>query len=153
MKSKFSWIPALLAGCLALQVTGFAIAGTPSAEGATVTFGNLSDGDVVPPDFTVKFTISGMGIAPAGAQIENTGHFHLLIDLPELPALDQPLPVSEHIRHYGKAQTQDQLNLAEGEHTLQLLLADYAHVPHDPPVMSKVITIVVARGARAPADS
>jgi hypothetical protein len=153
MKSRYSWILVLLAGCLALQGAGIAIAETPSAQGATVAFGNLSDGDVVPPDFTVKFTISGMGIAPAGAQIENTGHFHLLIDLPELPAMDQPLPVSEHIRHYGKGQTQDQLNLAEGEHSLQLLLADYAHVPHDPPVMSKVITIVVARDAKPPTGS
>jgi hypothetical protein len=126
---------------------------TPSAEGASIAFANLADGDVVPPSFVVRFTISGMGIAPAGSQIENTGHFHLLIDLPELPALDQPLPANDHIRHYGKGQTQAELDLPEGEHSLQLMLADYAHVPHDPPVASEVIRIVVANDAPVKSDS
>jgi hypothetical protein len=125
---------------------------TPSPEGATVGFSNLADGDVVPPDFHVKFTISGMGIAPAGTQIENTGHHHLLIDVDQLPDLNQPLPATEHIRHFGKGQTEAELHLPEGKHTLQLLLADYAHIPHDPPVMSKVITITVAADA-SPQDN
>ena len=126
---------------------------TPSAPGATVGFANLADGDVVPPGFTAQFSISGMGIAPAGSAIENTGHFHLLIDLPQLPDLSQPLPANEHIVHFGKGQTSAELNLAEGEHALQLLLADYAHVAHDPPVMSEVITVTVSSAATLPADS
>lgn len=125
---------------------------TPSPEGASVGFSNLEDGDVVPPEFHVKFTISGMGIAPAGTQIENTGHHHLLIDVNELPDLDQPLPATEHIRHFGKGQTETTLQLPEGQHTLQLLLADYAHVPHDPPVMSDVVTITVSADAPPQAE-
>ena len=124
---------------------------TPSAPGATVGFGNLSDGDVVPPGYVVRFTISGMGIAPAGSMIENTGHFHLLIDLDQLPPMDQPLPANEHILHFGKGQTETALDLPEGQHRLQVLLADFAHVPHDPPVISKPITIEISADAPAPA--
>jgi len=123
-----------------------------SPAGASVGFSNLADGDVVPPAFHVKFTISGMGIAPAGVQIENTGHHHLLIDVNALPDLDRPLPATEHIRHFGNGQTEANLQLPEGEHTLQLLLADYAHVPHDPPVMSDVITITVSADAPPQAE-
>jgi hypothetical protein len=145
LKSQVLVLAVVALGCLCATV--YAGTRTPSAEGATVSFANLSDGDVVQPSFVVRFTISGMGIAPAGTQIDNTGHFHLLIDLPDPPNFDQPLPVNEHIRHYGKGQTQVELDLAEGQHTLQLLLADYAHVPHDPPVMSKVVKIVVSQDA------
>ena len=129
----------LLACCLA-AICATALADnqrSPSAEGASIAFANLADGDVVPPGFTAKFTISGMGIAPAGSQIENTGHFHLLIDLAELPPLDQPLPATEQIVHFGKGQSETTLNLTEGRHRLQLLMADYAHVPHDPRVLSE----------------
>jgi hypothetical protein len=125
---------------------------TPSAPGASVGFSNIADGDVVPPVFTVKFTISGMGIAPAGSQIANTGHHHLLIDVDELPDMNQPLPANDHIRHFGKGQTEAQLELTPGPHTLQLLLADYRHVPHDPPVMSDRITITVSPDAPAAAQ-
>lgn len=140
----------LLACCLA-ATAGTALAEgqrSPSAEGAAIAFANLADGDVVPTGYTARFTISGMGVAPAGSAIENTGHFHLLIDLAELPPLDQPLPVTEQIVHFGKGQTETVLNLAEGPHRLQLLLADYAHVPHDPPVLSEAITITVTAGVQ-----
>lgn len=159
MFQKWQLTCALLTVCLSFQALAqsgadntVAPVRSPSAEGASIGFANLSDGDVVPPTFVVSFSISGMGVAPAGTQIDNTGHFHLLIDLPELPAMDQPLPVTPNIRHFGKGQTQAPLDLAEGKHTLQLLLADYAHVPHDPPVLSNRITIVVANGAATPAD-
>jgi hypothetical protein len=118
-----------------------------------VGFANLSDGDVVPPVFVARFAIVGMGIAPAGTQIENTGHHHLLIDVDQLPDLDAPLPMTDNIRHFGKGQTEVELQLTEGEHTLQLLLADYAHIPHDPPVLSEAITITVSADAPPPADS
>lgn len=153
MSIRLSLVPGLLAALVCLFAAADTNARTPSADGTTVAFANLSDGDVVPPAFVVRFTISGMGIAPAGSQIENTGHFHLLIDMPGAPDFNQPLPANDHIRHYGKGQTQDELGLAEGKHTLQLLLADHAHVPHDPPVMSDVITIVVDAAAPPSSDS
>lgn len=120
-----------------------------SSDGASVRISNLEDGDVVPTIFTVKFDISGMGIAPAGTNIDNTGHHHLLIDVAELPDFDQPIPATATIIHFGKGQTETELNLAAGDHTLQLLLADYAHIPHDPPVYSKKITVRVSPDAPA----
>jgi hypothetical protein len=150
MKLKTLFQRGLLAFCLATPGAA-ALADqhrTPSAEGASIAFANLADGDVVPPGYVARFTISGMGIAPAGSPIDNTGHFHLLIDLAELPPLDQPLPATEQVVHFGKGQTEATLNLAEGPHRLQLLLADHAHVPHDPPVLSEVITITIAADAK-----
>ena len=120
---------------------------SPSSDGAAVSFHNPENGDVVAPTFTVKFLISGMGIAPAGSDIENTGHHHLLIDLAELPDMNQPLPSSQQIRHFGKGQSETELTLPEGEHTLQLLFADYLHRPHDPVVISDKITITVSNDA------
>ena len=123
---------------------------SPSPDGATVGFANVADGDVVPLVFTVRFTISGMGIAPAGTEIENTGHHHLLIDVDELPNLDQPLPATDQILHFGGGQSETELTLEEGTHTLQLLLADYRHVPHEPPVLSERITVTASPNAPQP---
>jgi len=101
------------------------------------------DGQTLPSEFTVKFGLSGMGVAPAGIEKEGTGHHHLLIDLEELPDLTQPLPSTANIRHFGGGQTETTLTLAPGEHTLQLLLGNYTHIPHDNPVLSDKITITV----------
>jgi hypothetical protein len=84
-----------------------------------------------------------MGVAPAGVEIEDTGHHHLLIDVAELPPLDQPLPATDHVKHFGGGQTETAIELTPGQHTLQLLLGDMNHVPHEPPVMSELITITV----------
>ena len=109
----------------------------------SVFFITPHDGQVVSGDFTVQFGLKGMGVAPAGIDKENTGHHHLLIDLDVLPPLDAPLPASDNLVHFGGGQTQTTLSLPPGKHTLQLLLGDYAHVPMNPPVMSKKITITV----------
>jgi hypothetical protein len=93
--------------------------------------------------FKVKFGLTDMGVAPAGVDIENTGHHHLLIDLDELPELDQPLPKNEQILHFGGGQTETSLTLPSGKHTLQLVLGNYQHIPHDHPVMSNKITVTV----------
>lgn len=101
------------------------------------------DGATVSNTFKVIFGLSGMGVAPAGTNIENTGHHHILIDMDKLPDLTKPLPATDQIRHFGGGQTETELTLAPGEHTLQILLGNYAHVPHDKPVISKKITITV----------
>ena len=101
------------------------------------------DGDVVTSPFAVKFGLKEMGVAPAGVDKSGTGHHHLLIDLAELPKLDESLPATDSIKHFGGGQTETLLTLSPGEHTLQLLLANYVHVPHDPPVVSEPITITV----------
>lgn len=102
-----------------------------------------TDGDTVSQDFTVKFGLSGMGVAPAGVEKDNTGHHHLLIDLAELPELTEPLASTDKIKHFGGGQTETQLSLEPGEHTLRLVLGDYSHVPHDNPVVSEPVTITV----------
>ena len=135
-------------GCFA----GEDIQRMPSSDGAAVGFSNLADGDVVPPGFNVTFSISGMGIAPAGVEIDNTGHHHLMVDMAELPDMNQPLPFTDNIMHFEKSESEVELQLPEGQHTLQLLLADYAQVPHDPPVMSESITITVSADAPPPGE-
>jgi hypothetical protein len=101
------------------------------------------NGATVSSPVAVKFGLSGMGVAPAGVDKDNTGHHHLLVDLAELPGMAQPLPATDQIKHFGGGQTETALELAPGEHTLQLLLGNYAHVPHDQPVLSEKITITV----------
>lgn len=102
-----------------------------------------ADGATVSETFSLKFGLSGMELAPAGEDSPNTGHHHLLIDQPEIDDLTASLPANEQIRHFGKAQTETELTLEPGKHTLQLILGNYAHVPHDNPVMSQAITIEV----------
>ena len=116
---------------------------TPAAENAALYFISPKDGDIVSNPITVRFGLKNMGIAPAGIQYENTGHHHLLINT-ALPSLDLPIINDEKHRHYGLGQTETTLELPPGPHTLQLLLGDFAHRPHAPPVASKRITITVS---------
>ena len=101
------------------------------------------DGATIKGPVTVQFGIKGMELAPAGTDKPNTGHHHLLIDVDNLPAMDKPIPADDHFKHFGKAQTQATLELPPGKHTLQLLLGDGKHVPHQHALMSKKITITV----------
>lgn len=118
------------------------IAQSPSAETAKLYFISPANGDTVTSPVTVRFGLSNMGIAPAGVNKENTGHHHLLIDT-DLPVLDKPVPNDARHRHFGKGQTETSLELTPGKHTLQLLLGDFAHIPHKVPVKSEQITIIV----------
>jgi hypothetical protein len=94
----------------------------------------------------VRFGLKGMGVAPAGVKLDNTGHFHPLIDTDFSDAkADAPLPVTDRILHFGKGQTETEIKLAPGKHTLQIVLGDAAHVPHNPPVVSKKISVAVTR--------
>lgn len=101
-------------------------------------------GETVLPSFTVKFGLNGMGVAPAGQNVEGTGHHHLLINVDQLPDLTRPLPTTDQVRHFGLGQTETVVTLPPGTHTLQLVLGDFAHIPHRNPVMSETITIYVA---------
>ncbi|MZR61568.1 DUF4399 domain-containing protein [Alcanivorax sp. DP30] len=112
-------------------------------EGAKVFFVTPANGDSVTSPVTVEFGLEGMEVIPAGTEQENSGHHHLLIDLSEAPDMGMPLPANDHVVHFGKGQTSTTLELEPGEHTLQLLLGDYRHIPHDPAVMSETITITV----------
>jgi len=101
-----------------------------------------ADGATVENPVTVVFGLKGFGVAPAGTIKENTGHHHLIIDAP-LPDLSQPIPANDHYRHFGGGQTQTSVDLAPGTHTLQILLGDHAHLPHEKPIYSEAITVNV----------
>src|SRR6185312_7103280 len=115
---------------------------SPSPAGAEVYFNDLKDGQVLPPKTTIYFGLKNMGVAPAGSDRENSGHHHLLIDT-ELPRRDQPIPSDFNHLHFGAGQTEAEITLKPGQHTLQLLLGDKNHVPHTPPVMSARIRVNV----------
>jgi hypothetical protein len=111
--------------------------------GAELYFIAPADGATLHGEFTVRFGLKGMGVAPAGTIKENTGHHHLLIDVKELPPGDQPLANDAQHKHFGGGQTETALTLPPGDHTLQLILGDAAHVPFDPPLVSKTIRVHV----------
>ena len=102
-----------------------------------------TDGGEVTSPFIVRFGLRGMGVAPAGINSPNTGHHHLLIDVDMLPPDKAPLPATDQVRHFGEGQTETELELPPGQHTLQLVLGDLLHIPHLPPVRSQRITITV----------
>ena len=142
LKIKYLTISMLLAlTCPTVCVS--ALERSPSPEGALAYFITPTNGERVPSTFTVRFGLKNMGVAPAGISVNKTGHHHLLVDLAQLPTLDEPLPSNSSVRHFGIGQTEVSLKLASGTHTLQLLLGNHAHVPHDPPVVSRRITVTV----------
>ncbi len=130
---------------------GTAFAGeTPSSPGTKVAFDGLKDGDKVKSPVAVKFKLEGMEVAPAGEEKPNSGHHHVLIDRPPLgegadgkEEVNANIPKDDKHLHFGKGETEASLELAPGTHTLQLVLGDKDHIPHNPPVVSEVITITV----------
>lgn len=133
-----------LAGPLALGSLALAQERTPSPPGAEVYIISPRNGATVHNPVRVQFGLKGMGVAPAGVKFDNTGHHHLLVDTDAPVDMSAPLPATDKIVHFGKGQTETTLTLKPGKHTLQLLLADMNHVPHQPPVISQKITITVA---------
>jgi hypothetical protein len=116
---------------------------TPSPPGAWLYIGWPQDGVVVTANkpFRVWFGLRNMGVAPRGVKYPNTGHHHLLIDTP-LPPDDQEIPNDRNHLHFGAGETETMIELPPGRHTLQLLMGDDRHVPHKPPVHSKLITVI-----------
>jgi hypothetical protein len=114
----------------------------PAAAGAKAYFIAPANGAVVTGPVIVKFGLTGMGVAPAGVEQKNTGHHHLLIDT-KLAGPMAAIPADDNHRHFGAGQTETTLTLAPGTHTLQLVLGDHQHIPHNPLIASDVITITV----------
>ena len=140
MKSLLS--RAALASVL-MGASVMAMAATPAPEGAKVSIISPADGATVDKTFTVKFGFEGMKLAPAGDQTPNTGHHHLLIDVDQPIAAGQVIPADANHVHFGKAQTEAEVTLAPGKHTLQLELADKNHMTFEPVIVSKKITVNV----------
>ena len=116
---------------------------TKAPIGAEVYIVSPRDGATVAQQFTVRFGLKGMGVAPAGVGKEHTGHHHLLVDVKQLPAAGQPIPKDDQHIHFGGGQTQTTLKLPPGTHTLQLELGDQNHIPFEPALVSKKITVHV----------
>ena len=114
---------------------------TPSPEGAKAYFIDLKDGDTVNSPLLIRFGLTvQMGIATALADWPDSGHFHLLIDKkPPNPNR----PISNNNLHLHRGQTEATVELSKGKHTLQIVMGDYSHIPHDPPVMSERISVKV----------
>jgi hypothetical protein len=141
-----TWLRTTLALLAVVAAAGLAPAAaqTPSPAGAKVYIINLKDGDTVNSPFLVQFGLSGMGVAPAGVEKPNTGHHHLLIDTAlSAEQMKEPIPSDPGHVHFGGGQTETTVTLPPGRHTLQLVLADWTHIPHVPSVMSEPITITV----------
>ena len=107
-----------------------------------VYFINLEDGDRVESPFLIQFGLSGMGIAPAGTDRSNTGHHHLLINVDDID-LSKPIPSSSNHIHFGAGQTESLVDLMPGDYSMQLVLGDMTHTPHNPPIISQRINITV----------
>ena len=133
----------VLCALLFWAIPSLALERSPAPEGAAVYFISPVQGAMVSSPVRVVFGLRGMGVSPAGIDMPATGHHHLLINLDELPAMDRPLPATEQVVHFGKGQTETVIELPPGTHTLQLLLGNYLHIPHDPAVLSEQITITV----------
>jgi hypothetical protein len=131
---------ALLAACSDGERTTAPAAAEPPP--ARVYIVSPADGATLTSPVTVVFGIENFGVAPAGTYEAATGHHHLLVDT-ELPPLDQPIPADGQHLHFGKGQTETSLELAPGSHTLQLLLGDGNHVPHDAALISGPVTIII----------
>ena len=128
----------------AFIIGGAAVAGdSPAPKNAYLYIGWPNDGEVVRKNnFRVWFGLRKMGIAPAGTEKPKTGHHHLIVDAP-LPPMDEEIPADKNHLHFGKGQTETRITLPSGTHTLQLLLGDLDHIPHNPPVVSQKKTITV----------
>ncbi|MDJ0916388.1 MAG: DUF4399 domain-containing protein [Woeseiaceae bacterium] len=113
-----------------------------SPDGARVFFITPADGDTVQSPVNIEFGIENMEVAPAGQDTMHSGHHHLIINA-ELPAFDQPIPADDNYRHFGDGSTSTSLELEPGTYKLQMILGDYLHIPHDPPIYSDPITITV----------
>jgi hypothetical protein len=136
-------------GVVLLFVTGLGIARaeiprSSRPENVQLYFLTPNDQDSLTSPVVIRFGLKGMGVAPAGVDKAGTGHHHLIVDA-ELPPSGLPIPASDHYRHFGMGQTEVTLDLEPGEHTLQLLLGDHLHIPHDPPLVSERISITVTK--------
>ena len=121
----------------------YAMEKTPAPKNAALYIITPQNNATISNPIKIIFGLKNMGVAPAGIKYAQTGHHHLLINLDNLPSLDRPIPSDKNHIHFGKGQTETTIQLPPGEHTLQLILGDHHHIPHDPAVISEKITIFV----------
>jgi hypothetical protein len=134
----------VLLSVVALQLAAAAHAQErPAHKDAYLYFVWPQDGTVIKGAFWARFGLRNMGVTHAGDDFENAGHHHLLVDVNEPLAPNEPIPQDKNHLHFGAGQTETRIELPPGKHTLQLVLGDAKHYPFKPPVVSKKITITV----------
>ncbi|ABC37017.1 DUF4399 domain-containing protein [Burkholderia thailandensis] len=128
---------------LAGAFTAAALFASASAHAeARVYFVEPTDGASVTNPVHVKFGLEGdMALRPAGDMTPDTGHHHLLIDGRPIPKGDV-IPAGERSLHFGKAQTEAEVKLPPGRHTLTLQLGDGAHRSYGPELSQTIIVNV-----------
>ena len=110
-------------------------------EGASVAFGEPTDGATVTSPVKVVMTVTGATVQPAGVPKKGTGHHHILINT-EPTAAGTTVPKDDTHIHYGDGSTEAELTLPAGEHTLTLQFADGMHRSYGPDV-SQTIKVTV----------
>lgn len=115
----------------------------PSTGPRSVSFLAPKDGAKVKSPLKVKMGLEGMKIQPAGeAPLDKTtGHHHLIIDGGPIP-IGTTVPADATHIHYGKGQTEAEIELSAGTHTLTLQLADGLHASYGEK-LSATITVEV----------
>jgi len=138
----------LLAVVLALLPGVLHAQGTPAPSNAEIYFIAPADNETAYGSIRVRFGLNHMGVTHAGDSFPNSGHHHLLIDVDELPAADEPIPLDKQHLHFGAGETEAEIDLPPGKHTLQLVLGDANHFMFKPPVVSKKITVWIRSDRR-----
>jgi hypothetical protein len=115
------------------------VASAAARAEARVYFIEPQDGATVSNPVHVKFGLEGMELRQAGDMTPDTGHHHLLIDGRPIPK-GTVIPASDHSLHYGKGQTETDIFLPPGQHTLTLQFGDGAHRSYGPE-MSQTISV------------
>ena len=116
----------------------------PAPAGAMAYIIEPADGARVTSPVRVVFGLKGFGVAPAGVDRNDAGHHHLLVDA-GMPANLAPADcrTTSSIAISAAARRRSSSTLPPGRHTLQMVVGDHLHIPHDPPIASSVVTIEV----------
>ena len=128
--------------CITITLNSFAHRYSNQEERGVFFIAPLT-GETVSNPIKITFGAKGVDIVPAGVDLPMSGHHHLLINVDKLPNLKLPIPADSNHLHFGNGQTETEINLPPGKHTLQLLLGNHLHVPHSDPIISDKIEIVV----------
>ena len=100
-------------------------------------------GERVKSPVTVRFGLRGMGVTHAGDTAKNMGHHHLLVDVTAPLDPTEPIPTGRKHLHFGTGQTETELSLEPGKHTVQLVLGDAEHKLFKPNVISEPVSFMV----------
>lgn len=106
-------------------------------EGAKVMFVEPADGAKVKSPLKIVFGAENLTVEAAGEVHEGGGHHHLIIDAGVIDP-GTAVPKDEKHIHYGKGQTEVEVELAPGEHTLTMQFADGMHRSYGEPLSASI---------------